>query len=118
MEILDNEKIKLICKCRNSKETISISSAFNRMNCLDIKITIDSKLRCEENDKYEKFLYFCLLCQKYKCSKCILECQEKEHKLIDLNREEIGTKKKRNYIELKLNEIYENFKEKKKMIII
>ena len=118
MEILDNEKIKLICKCGNSKEPISINSALNRMNCLEKKITIDSKLRCEENDKYEKFLYFCLLCQKYKCSKCILECQEKEHKLIDLNREEIGTKKKRNYIELKLNEIYENFKEKKKMIII
>jgi len=113
IEIIDDEKIKLICECNNSKKPISITSAFNHMNCIDKKIKIDSKLKCEENEKYEKFLYYCLLCKEYKCSKCFLECLEQEHKLIDLNREEIKTKKKRNYIEFKLNQIYEYFREKK-----
>ena len=113
IEILDDEKIILICKCNNSKNPISITSAFNHMNCIDKKITIDSKLKCEENEKYEKFLYYCMICQEYKCSKCFLECLEKEHILIDLNREEINTKKKRNYIEFKLNQRYEYFREKK-----
>ena len=79
LKFINKEKIIIICKKHNYSKEIKITEAPQEL----VYEYSDNKrkfnLLCKEHN--QKFVYYCLICNKHICQKCYEECKKKEHKI-------------------------------------
>ena len=99
IRFINKNKIKYICKCEDSPKDIFIKDIYNYLS-QEIETEIEYKLKCT-NHPDEKFIFFCEVCQKNLCNKCLDNCMEHKNSIKNLVYD-IDTINKFNYINEKI----------------
>ena len=99
IRFINKNKIKYICKCEDSPKDIFIKDIYNYLS-QEIETEIEYKLKCT-NHPDEKFIFFCEVCQKNLCNKCLDNCMEHKNGIKNLVYD-IDTINKFNYINEKI----------------
>ena len=110
LKIIKKDKIKYICKCKESPRELLIKDIFQYLFNYEDNKTLDN-LECHFHPN-EKYIYYCNKCKSNLCYKCAMNCQEHKNNLINLLLDK-NTNNKAKYIIEKINEkekIYKNFK--------
>ena len=102
----NQEKIKIICSCKDSPKEIYFNKIFDNIDELKDENNLNENLKCKIHGK--KYLIYCKKCEKNFCKECYKECALNNHEKIFLqfNLEAI---KKINYISKKIKEKDKHF---------
>ena len=101
IKFIEKNKIKYICKCKDSPKKLLIKDIFNYLIYSDNIEDDPKELKCNSHPN-EKYIYYCEKCKKNICNICLEKCIEHEKKIkpaLDKN-----TIDKSKYIMDKINE--------------
>ena len=108
IKFIKKNKIKFICKCKESPQELSFKDIFDILYYSEVnEIEIIEKLKCHLHPN-EKNIYYCEYYNKNLCSKCADDCfdHEKQLKIMAFDKNTINKSK---YIIKKIKEKNQNF---------